>query len=67
MQSKKQRAGIAVIAAVLSDGRDAHANAQLAHECARQARLINDGAASGDEEVQVQREMEALTDYRDWR
>ena len=67
MQSKKQRAGIAVIAAVLSDGRDAHANAQLARECARQARLINDGAASGDEDVQVQREMEALTDYRDWR
>ncbi len=67
MRSKKQRAGTAPIASTSSDGGDAKVNAKLARECARQAHVINEGAISGDDDVRVQREMEALTDYRDWR
>ena len=35
----------------------------LARECARQARLVNQGA----DEERVMREIEELSDYRGWR
>ena len=36
---------------------------ELAHECARQARLVN----QGPDEERVMREIEELSDYRGWR